>query len=525
MAGEQILVNGVTEIIKKVLPVIGQQISSAWGVKDDLTKLKNTLESIQALITSAEEKQLNDAPVGLWLRRLKDVVYDADDVMDEFAYETMRRDAAGGQLKQKVRALVSSSNPLIFHFKMAHKIRAIYERLDQIHKDNRTTVFRSNRLTSSDGGNDSMFLGRKATKSDIMNILIDKPSSASGISSQPENVSSLSIVGMGGLGKTTVAQMVYNDYSIERNFDLRAWVCVSDPFDIFKILKDVIESITGNKCEDLSNVDAMTKQVKEKLIGKKYLLVLDDLWNDNVTNWEKLKSYLSYGGSGSKILVTTRSRKVASIVGGLIHHLEKLSDDDCWSIIEKKILSLGGAVLTDPEMMDIGKHIAEKCDGLPLAANLLGSSMCSKREKNYWLSIVDDIDRLGGTSEHKSVISILKLSYDNLSSPLKQCFSYCCIFPKDWEISREMLIRLWMAEGFLFPSSGGDDECLEDIGNEYFEYLVWSSFFQDVQQKDRIWGDDIVTCKMHDLVHDLALSVLDSNEFGIAKVTYGKEEV
>ncbi|XP_026433520.1 putative disease resistance protein RGA1 [Papaver somniferum] len=173
-------------------------------------------------------------------------------------------------------------------------------------------------------------------------------------------------------------------------------------------------------------------------------------------------------------------------------------------------------------MISIGKNIAEKCDGLPLAANLLGSSMCSKREKSYWRSIVDDIDRLQGTPEHEKVISILKLSYDNLSPPLKQCFSYCCIFPKDWKIEREMLIRLWMAEGFLSPSSRGENISLEDIGNEYFEYLLWSSFFQDVEKYHE--SGDIWKCKMHDLVHDLATSVVDPNEFRIAKVRDDKEE-
>ncbi|XP_026414602.1 putative disease resistance protein RGA3 [Papaver somniferum] len=536
MAAEGILVNGVTEIIKKVLPVIAQQISLAWGVKDDLRKLKDTLESIQALISDAEKKQVNYDTVKLWLRRLKDVVYDADDVMDEFVYETMRRHAVGGQFKHKVRALVLSSNPLVFKFKMARKIRALNVRLDQIYKDskmyklqnitqnNPTGVLQSNRLTSSVGGADSIFLGREAAKSDIIKILISKPSpsSSSGISSQPE-ISTLSIVGMGGLGKTTVAQMVYNDDSIVRNFELRAWVCVSDPFDIHKILRDIIESITRNKCENPSNVDVSANQVKENLIGKKYLLVLDDLWNEAVTDWENLKSYLSYGGIGSKILVTTRSRNVASVVGGDVHDLEKLSKDACWSIIKKKVLSQGGAVLTK-KMTDIGTEIARKCDGLPLVANSLGSLLRSRRDESYWQSIVDDIaDRMRGTTEHEKVISILKLSYDNLSPPLKQCFSYCCIFPKDWEINREMLIRLWMAEGFLLSSSGGESISLEDIGNEYFEYLVWSSFFQDVQ-KDHESGD-IWKCKMHDLVHDLATSVVDPNEFRIAKVRDDKEDV
>ncbi|XP_026429564.1 putative disease resistance protein RGA1 [Papaver somniferum] len=532
MAMDNILVNGVTEILKPLIALISEQITLAWGVKDDLKKLKGTLESIQALISSAEEKQVNDPTVRLWLRRLKDIVYDADDVMDEFTYESMR------PRKHKVRDLVSSGNPLLFQFKMARKIRAINEKLDEIYKNSdmyhlqttsasqdHQTREQRNRLTSSIL-DDSILLGRKGAKSDIIKVLTDKSSpslstSSSGISSQSENISTLSIVGMGGLGKTTVAQMIYENDSIVRNFEPRGWVCVSDDFDIYKILKDIIESITLKKCEDPSNVDVLAKQVKEKLIGKKYLLVLDDLWNEDIRDWDKLKSFLVYGGLGSKILVTTRNHKVSSVVGGTVHDLIRVSDDVCWSIIEKKVSSQGGAVLT-PDMTNIGRDIAEKCDGLPLAANSLGSLMCSRRKKSYWLSIINNND-LWSTPEHKKVISILKLSYDNLPSPLQQCFSYCCIFPKDWIIHRETLIRLWMAEGFLSPSSGGDDISFEDIGNEYFDYLVWSSFFQDVQ-KDRLLGD-VATCKMHDLVHDLATSVIDCNEFGIGKVRDGKEEV
>ncbi|XP_026429753.1 putative disease resistance protein RGA3 [Papaver somniferum] len=180
------------------------------------------------------------------------------------------------------------------------------------------------------------------------------PSTSSlGISSRPDNISTLSIVGMGGLVKTTVAQMVYKDDSIVRNFELRAWVCVFDNFDIYKILRDTAESITRNKYENPSNVDVLANQVKEMLIGKKYLLVLDDLWNEDVGDWEKLKSYLIHGGMGSKILVTTRSHKVASVVGGKIHDLEKLSDDICWSIKEEKILCRGGADVQKDELGSI----------------------------------------------------------------------------------------------------------------------------------------------------------------------------
>ncbi|XP_026437180.1 putative disease resistance protein RGA3 [Papaver somniferum] len=270
------------------------------------------------------------------------------------------------------------------------------------------------------------------------------------------------------------------------------WVCVSNKFDVYRILKEIIESITGVSCGDPSNVDVPARQVKKKLIGRKYLLVPDDLWNEDSEDWEKVKRVLVYGGEGSKLLVTTRSQRVASSIGGKVHNLQKLTDDICWSIMHKKVSFLGAVVLTQ-NMTSIGRDIAKKCDGLPLGANFLGSLLHLKREESYWVSINNDKD-LWVQPEVKRVISILKLSYDNLSSPLKQCFPYCCLFPKAWKIEREILIHMWMAEGFLQPN--------EDT------------------EKDELGV--ILRCKMHDLVHDLAMTVVDRNEFGIGKEEFSQ---
>ncbi|XP_026408395.1 putative disease resistance protein RGA3 isoform X2 [Papaver somniferum] len=163
-------------------------------------------------------------------------------------------------------------------------------------------------------------------------------------------------------------------------------------------------------------------------------------------------------------------------------------------------------------MKDIGEQIAKKCGGLPLAATFFGSLMHSKNDERHWLSIRDD--KSLQTREHKSagIIPILKLSFDHLPSHSKQCFTYCCLFPKDLEFDRETLIHLWMAEGFLHPYHGGNQNSLEDIGNDYFFDLLSNSFFQDVKKDD---AGDIRAFKMHDLVHDLARSVVGSHEVKI----------
>ncbi|XP_026431527.1 putative disease resistance protein RGA1 [Papaver somniferum] len=182
--------------------------------------------------------------------------------------------------------------------------------------------------------------------------------------------------------------------------------------------------------------------------------------------------------------------------------LEKLQDGECWSIMKEKAFSPGGAVNTT-NMTRIGLKIAKKCSGLPLAAKFLGGLMRSRNEEVDWLSIEEN-DIWNTLESQSKIIPILKLSYDNLSSELKQCFSYCSIFPKDWEINRATLVQLWIAEGFLDTCNLENGRSIEDIADEYFESLLWSSFLDCVQQS---LLDDIVTCKMHDLVHDLAQAV------------------
>ncbi|XP_026381381.1 putative disease resistance protein RGA3 [Papaver somniferum] len=152
---------------------------------------------------------------------------------------------------------------------------------------------------------------------------------------------------------------------------------------------------------------------------------------------------------------------------------------------QSKAFSFGGAIET-PAMTNIGQEIATKCAGLPLAANFLGSLMRLKKTELEWLSIRDN-DILNTPENQNKTNLILKLSFDNLPSHLKQCFSYCCVFPKGWEIKRETLIQLWMAEGFIQPSHRDCKRSIEDIGNDYFQNLLSSSFFQDVE-KDKL-GD------------------------------------
>ncbi|XVF29612.1 hypothetical protein REPUB_Repub15cG0137000 [Reevesia pubescens] len=320
---------------------------------------------------------------------------------------------------------------------------------------------------------------------------------------------------MGGLGKTTVAKSVCNNERTKNYFNKIMWVCVSEKFDVQRILQDMFESLTGQPC-GMKNEDPILQKLQEELEGKTYLLVIDDVWDRDFKNWEDLRSSLlginENKGGRSSILITTRSENVAVVretPHENMYHLKSLIDDECWGIIKKRAFKNSSI---SPELEVIGRDIAHKCGGVPLVATVIGGTMCNKWDKDEWVSVRDS-SIWGSLEKSEGVLRVLRLSFDRLSSPdLKQCFAYCSIFPKHFRIQKEQLIQLWLAEGFL-QQPKGSSLAFEDIGNEYFNDLLSNSLLQDVE-KD-FYGC-ITSCKMHDLVHDLALST--RNVFDVMKL-------
>ena len=509
MAAEAIVTEFAKGILGNLLTLVTDQIGLAWGFEDELKRLRENVEMVQALLADAEKRQVEEESVKLWLQRLKDVAYDADDVLDEHAYELLRRKAEIQNQKKRKVCSSSLSEPIAFSFKMANKVKTIADSLKEIY-DRAINEIRLIRAESINANLDTMLnretncfiddseaVGREDRVSEIVKLVTNTTS---------EKLRVIPIVGMGGLGKTTVAKLVYNHGLVKSHFNKKIWVCVSDDFDEKKILRGILESLTGNSSlSDLETNNAILEKLKKELEGGRYLLVLDDVWNEKSNKWDTLIASLLgiTSNIGNNIIVTTRKDNVANITGTLSQcHLEKLSDDECWSIIKKKVSPNERVPLT-PDLEAIGRDIAKKCGGVPLAAKVLGGMMCRKKEKGEWLAIRDNgiWNSEDGSNE---MLQILKLSFNCLPSPsLKQCFAYCSIFPKDYEIKKEELILLWMAEGFLQPSQGSS-YVMEDVGNKYFDILLTNSLFQDVEKDD---CGNVKRCKMHDLVHDLALSI------------------
>ncbi|TYH26688.1 hypothetical protein ES288_A02G008500v1 [Gossypium darwinii] len=478
----------VGEVASKAASVAVEMISLGWGFKDEMQRLGNSLEMIGAFLRDAEGNQKQMNSVKLWLKRLRDVAYEANEVLDEIAYEFLRRKVEiGDQMWRKVRDTPST---VTFQHNMANKVKDILNSLDDLNKiakdyglqqlaiDQR--IFIPSNMETVSFLDDSNIVGRKNDVSKVVDMLVSPR--------EDRTVSVVPIVRMAGIGKTTLARLLYHDVDVERRFDVRFWVCVSDDFNVKRILREMLEHDMNYQQTSIpQNLNALTEKLKGKIEQAKrgneqikYLLVLDDVWN--VVNKNR----------GNKVIVTTRIEDVALKVETLPnqrHQPGKLKDEECWSIIKEK--ACGDSPISQSLVL-IGEEIAKQCHGVPLAAKVIGGTMRKiERSRAAWLKIQK-------SDVWDSVYSVLRLSLDHLSSPcLKKCFAYCAMFPKDFCFRKEQLIQLWMAEGFL----GGS---MMDTGNRYFHELLSNSLFQD-EGKDRC--GNISTCKMHDLVHDLALSV------------------
>uniref|UniRef100_A0ACD5WGD6 Uncharacterized protein n=1 Tax=Avena sativa TaxID=4498 RepID=A0ACD5WGD6_AVESA len=316
-----------------------------------------------------------------------------------------------------------------------------------------------------------------------------------------ERISIVSIVGLGGSGKTTLAKYICQDGKIQKGFQV-FWVHVSQEFNVEKILGKLFESVSNEKSE-LHTLQQMSRQISQKLSTRKFLLVLDDVWNEDKHEWEQFEQHLNSGSQGSKILLTTRDKSVAEAVKSAeVVNLAVLSDDDSWKLFQQ---SSGWAEEgMDSDFIDVGKDIVKNCAGMPIAIKSLAGNLHGKRDIKEWRSLRDS-NLLTNKDIQLRVFESLKLSYFHLSDDLKQCFLLCCIFPKGYCINKEHLISQWITYGFITPSDGSRQ--LEDIGSDYFHSLLGVSFLQDLVEDDHT-GRVVVTCRMHDLVHDLSRQIL-----------------
>ncbi|GKV45378.1 hypothetical protein SLEP1_g52469 [Rubroshorea leprosula] len=482
--------------------------SLAPGLQEKFAALAQLLTEIQAAAEGAEEMQEIDPALKPWLQELKDAVYDAVDLLDECGYRVleMKNEKPGLKLEpEKVDGKLSEING---------SLAEIRKEVDFI---NLKIKFRKQKLASARRPyhkivpilESSEVVGREDDVSKMVSQLDELRSK--------HPISGISIVGVAGVGKTTVARLIYMKAEEEERYDVVAWVCVSEEFNDQRILGELLEYFNISYVRP-NTIHGLLQDLGKELEKKTFLLILDDAQEKDAIKWNDFLCNLSevVKTDGNSIVLTTRSEGVAAMVEKLPmyrYDMQRLSDGECWMIIKKLVLRL-------PSNPDL-HYIAGESGGLPLVATAIGEAMNSIKE-DEWLAITRYVDwKLENSNSilsvlkqsffdcmplrlKKSILSVLKQSFfDCMPLRLKKCFSYCSIFPIGSEIRKDDLIQLWMAGGFL-QQSNESSMTMEDIGNKYLNELVSNSLFP-CEKRDAC--GNVESYKMLYLVHQLALSV------------------
>ncbi|KAK2636921.1 hypothetical protein Ddye_031713 [Dipteronia dyeriana] len=479
-------------------------------------EFKKNLPSFSAIVSAAESAYEN-VEVKWLFDELKEVMYDRDDLQDEIATERLRR-----RLENKPQNIKTWLREIISTTLIERRWKEIVARIEYLQIQNKilglpflsldrySTTYAPTEHTQrylipvvKERFEDDfqVVYGRDEDQKAIIKLLLSDDVYA-------DRMDVIPIAGVSGVGKTTLAGLVYKDNRVSKHFDLKGWVYVSDDFDVFRFTKTLLEVFTG-QTSDNKDIGDLQVKLKESLYMKKCLLVLDDVCCEDSSVLAMMCEPLLAGAKGSKIVVTTQSASVASKMGThTAHFLDPLRCKDSWMLFAKHAFddTNNGS---DPELEATGKQIVTKCDGLPLPIVTLGSMLRSDLKIHAWEAVLMKTP----DSCTSNFIPVLLISYNSLPEHLKPCFAYCSIFPKGYEYEKEKLVLLWMAagllqhvvEGFEYINHSRPQKWLlwklkpeiEEVGRKYFDYLTSRSFFQQSSaNKSRF--------VMHPAMNDLA---------------------
>ncbi|KAK1274144.1 Disease resistance protein RPM1 [Acorus gramineus] len=513
------MVGGLIEKIGSVIAVRAQELAD---LRQDMEKIKKELEAMQPVIRHAHKvKDTNRSTVN-WVREVKEVALNIEDIIDEFSYLVgEHRGGMWGSMKKYIHR----SKNIASWFRISEELKGISAQLKDI--SDRKMRYSDEEMRGRTGDDaeirqqraavtqidrdDVYYFGMENNKSTLIEWLTND---------KETNCREIVVQGMGGLGKTTLVAQVYNSDAVKRNFEFRTWITISQTYKIRGILKNIMKQFFPEE-QDGSNTD-MTDRAKKKGEGlnntdirkrnqkihdhmkqKSCLIVFDDIWS--VSDWDAVRDIFPVSMCTSKIVYTTRSDVVASSLAReeFIFKLKPLKENEAWELFCKR--AFPGSCPSELEVL--ARELVKRCEGLPLAIVVLGGLMFSKKTVSDWKKIHSSVFSL--MIANQRVKDILKLSFDDLPYQMKNCFLYCSVFPEDSLIDKDKIIRLWVAEGFI---EGNEGRTMEEVATSYLDELISRNLIQDV------FLDDINDIKgrrirIQDLVREIAKAMSKEENF------------
>ncbi|XP_004296556.1 PREDICTED: probable disease resistance RPP8-like protein 2-like [Fragaria vesca subsp. vesca] len=521
----------VTEGIKPLGEFIIQQAKFLSGVGYQIELAQIELHLIRGFLKDADTRQQDEELVRICVKLIRDAAYDLEDVIESFALKVAIR-SRGGTVKMVLKRFACIFNEGVHRYKIGFEIEDIMSKLSHLRSSLQSYNIRQTSGSESVASAFKRQRDRRLTyghevESHIVGLEENTDKLVKELVREGKRHRIVSIWGMGGSGKTTLAKQVFHQDEVKRHFHCFAWVCVSQQCEGRDVLEEILIELTSPTTEKRKEISKMKKDEIAREVcciqrEKRCLVVLDDIWT--LEAWNSIKAGFPINEeTESRILLTSRKKEVASLASGADHRHQPrpLDEKQSWELFEK--IALSGRDETEyANKRELGQKMLEHCSGLPLAIRVLAGLLSRRDKVEEWQAVLRNVDKyiMRGTTVLEREISgqeygvscVLALSYDDLPSQLKLCFLYLAQFPEDHEIPVKRLTQLWIAEGFITSTIDlhGSLEIMEDVAYDCLTELVERSMVQVVNYGS---SGKVKTCRLHDLMRDLCLQKAKEEDF------------
>ncbi|PSS24917.1 Disease resistance protein [Actinidia chinensis var. chinensis] len=506
----------VSFVIDRLVPLLQEEAKLLRGVHTEANSILDELQVIKPFLRNADERDARgelDEVVKAWVKQVRQVSHQIEDVIDEYMLHLAKHRQRRGFISffYKVGHLIRKLKP---RHDIASLIQDVKRTISDLNQRKNTYRFSSidQQGSTSNGKNipwqDPRVASLFIEEAEVVGIESPRNELISWLVEGSPKRGVISVVGMGGIGKTTLAKIVYDHPRVTKHFNCHAWISVSETYKMEELLKTMIkkfyqkkkkqnESADGNN--DKMDVTSLIEKLRHHLEGKRYVVVFDDVWDSQF--WGFIKNALpDKADKGSRVVITTRSDAVADSFKDSpfyhVHKLQLLPKDMAWDLFCKKAFKTDSGGVCPPALTDLSWNIVNRCGGLPLALVTIGGVLSTKEKvTQQWQTFLLSLgSELGSNPRFTDTTRILSLSYFDLPYRLKLCYFYFGIFPKDFPISCVRLMRLWIAEGFVHKKAG---KTLEEVAEEYLTELIYRNMVQvswvDFDGKPR-------RCRVHDMI-------------------------
>ncbi|GMP78447.1 hypothetical protein CsSME_00034369 [Camellia sinensis var. sinensis] len=508
----------VFSVIQYLGPLLASEVELLRGVRKEMVSIKAELERIHSFLKDAESRaETGDEGVKIWVKQVRQVAYWIQDVINEHILLVLPKQPGLFGSLHKVTRTITKLKP---RHEIASQIQDIKTTIREIkegadrygfstntlseHRSSMDNMWRDPRLASLFIGDDEV-VGIESPKYELINRLVDQNQSQRAV---------ISVVGMGGIGKTTLAKKVYDSQEVVAHFNCKAWITVSQSYKPEELLKTMIKQLSGIYVLPDEGIESLIVKLRGYLCEKRYIIVFDDVWETDF--WGSIRHALPKNSEGSRIIITTRKEQVAAFCTEAsvdhVHELQALSQEKAWKLFCTKAFQLDFGGHCPPELEEVSQAIVRKCQGLPLAIAAIGGLLSTKNKgisewQKFYSSMHSELERNPNLT---SIRKILLLSYNDLPHYLKSCFLYFGIMPEDYSISYGRLIRLWIAEGFIEEQKG---KTMEEVAEEYLIELIHRRLVLVSTTK---FDGRVEECQVHDVVREIILSM--SEEFSFCQI-------